>query len=107
MNSAACRNQIEIRRAGRYIKRSQREVAAKDGGPDARCGWDALVNAATARQGSSQASNARPAAEQTRTDALTLRQATRTYTVRATHRLPSIASGSQDDVRRRAYEGQC
>ena len=33
MHCAACQNQIEIRPAGRYIKRSQRHVAAKDTGP--------------------------------------------------------------------------
>ncbi len=33
MHSAACQNQIEIRPAGRCIKRSQRHVTAKDAGP--------------------------------------------------------------------------
>jgi hypothetical protein len=33
MRSAACQNQIEIRPAGKCVKRSQRHVAAKDAGP--------------------------------------------------------------------------
>jgi hypothetical protein len=61
MHSAADQNQIEIRPAGRCIKRSQRHVAANDARPAPRGGRHALASAATARQGTSHASNARPA----------------------------------------------